>query len=136
MDNSIALAGGASIYPRSIFDNGIFYIEKYPFGVTWLEYGARLKMLGYNVRVMPDMFVNHYYIESKRSYNSFKLNLETKFFVIFFHNIIYKKNIKNIALGIYEILKQFVYYKTKDVSLILQSSWKFFFFLKNKNFWK
>jgi len=136
VESSIALAAGASIYPRAIFDNEIFYIEKYPFEVTWLEYGARLRMLGYNIRIMPDIFVNHYYIENKRSYNSFKLNLETKFFVIFFHNIIYKKNIKNIALGTYEILKQIIYYNTKDLCLILRSSWRFFFFLKNKNFWK
>jgi glycosyltransferase involved in cell wall biosynthesis len=135
VESSIALACGTSIYPREIFDNGIFYIEKYPFGVTWLEYGARLRMLGFNIRIMPNIFVNHYYIGNKRSYNSLKLNLETKFFVIFFYNIIYKKNIKNIALGIYEILKQLVYYNTKDVSLILQSSWNFFSSLKKKNFW-
>jgi hypothetical protein len=44
------------------------------------------------------------------------------------------KKIKKIALGIYEILKQLVYYNIKDVSLILQSSWNFFYSLKNEKF--
>jgi hypothetical protein len=104
--------------------------------MIWLEYGARLKMLGYKIRIMPNNFVNHYFVEHRRSFNSFKLNLETKFFVLFFYNLIYKKNIKNILLGIYEILKHFFYYNIKDVKKSLFSAYKFYYFLKNKGFWK
>jgi glycosyltransferase involved in cell wall biosynthesis len=136
MNDSIALACGSSIFPKVIFENKIFYITKYPFGMIWLEYGARLKMLGYKIRIMPNNFVNHYFVEHRRSFNSFKLNLETKFFVIFFYNLIYKKNIKNILLGIYEILKHFFYYNIKDVKKSLFSAYNFYFFLKKNCFWK
>jgi glycosyltransferase involved in cell wall biosynthesis len=136
INDSIALAMGSSIFPKAIFHKGNFYIDKYPFGFIWLEYGARLKMLGYKIRIMPDNFVNHYLIEQRRSFNSLKLNLETKFFVIFFYNLIYDKNIKNISLGIYEILKHFFYYNFNDIKITLISAYKFYDLLKKKGFWK
>jgi glycosyltransferase involved in cell wall biosynthesis len=136
INDSIALACGSSIYPKAIFTNKNFYIDKYPWGVMWLEYGARLKMIGYKIRIMPNNFVNHYYIEHKRSLSTLKFHLETKFFVIFFYNLIYNRNIKNILLGTYEILKQFFYYNMHDVKFALYTSYKYFLFLKKNNFWK
>jgi len=136
VNDCAALACGSSIFPKVIFDNKNFYIDRYYFGLSWLEYGTRLKMLGYKIRIMPNNFVNHYYIEHQRSFNNFKLDLETKFFVIFFYNFIYKKNIKNILFVIYEILKQFFYYKIKDIKITIFSAYKFYRFLEKRNFWK
>lgn len=136
VNDSIALAMGSSIFPKVFFNHRNFYIDKYPFGSIWLEYGARIKMLGFKIRIIPNLFVSHYLIEHRRSFNSSKLNLETKFFVIFFYNLIYKKNIKNILLGVYEILKSLFYYNFNDVKMALISAFKYYNFLKKKGFWK
>ena len=47
--------------------------------MTWLEYGKRLKKKGFNIRVVKDTYVIHFYNDKNRSYNSTDLHLETTF---------------------------------------------------------
>ena len=136
MDNCIAIGCGSTIYPIEIFKvQKAFYIEKYIFGSIWLEFGPRLKMLGNNIRVIPNTFVNHYYNESKRSFNIKKLDDETRLFLTFFYNLIYKKNTKNILSGIYQIIKYLLLGKCKNRLKILYSAYKNFINLKANIFW-
>lgn len=134
-DDNAALACGSSIYPRSLFtEKKIFHIENYKFGMTWLEYALRIRKLGVKIKILTNTYVTHYYNKNNRSFNSTSIDLETKFFVILVYNFIYKKKLKNQFLGLYEILKELIFFK--PIKLIcLKNSIKVFFKLKKKGLW-
>ena len=112
----------------------IFHIENYKFGMTWLEYALRIRKLGVKIKILTNTYVTHYYNKNNRSFNSTSIDLETKFFVILAHNFIYKKKFKNQFLGLYEILKELIFFK--PIKLIcLKTQLKFFFELKKKGLW-
>ena len=56
-DDSFAISGGASIYPRKVFENHRF-LEAFGY-VCDLEFGPRLKALGYRIRYCPETYVIH-----------------------------------------------------------------------------
>lgn len=56
-DDCFAISGGASIYPRKIFENHRF-LESFGY-VCDLEFGPRLKGLGYRIRYSPETYVIH-----------------------------------------------------------------------------
>jgi len=135
IDDCTAIGCGSTIYPIEIFKKKIFYIERYKFGSIWLEFGVRLKMLGYKIRVMPNIFINHYYNENKRSFNDLKMNQETRIVMILFYNLIFKRNIKNIFLGLYYIIK-FILFENGDNKIsILLSAYKNFIDIKKSGIW-
>lgn len=56
-DDCFAIGGGASIYPRQIFERHRF-LEAFGY-VCDLEFGPRLKGLGYRIRYCPETYVIH-----------------------------------------------------------------------------
>jgi len=55
-----AIAEGASIYPRIVFDSGIRYAEELQFGQVYQELGSRLHWRGFRIRFLPHTYViNH-----------------------------------------------------------------------------
>ena len=128
-----ALASGSSIFPRKVFDLKIYEIDIYPFGMIWLEYGKRLKKMGFNIKILKDTHVIHHYMESNRSYNSKSLMLETTFFVMLANNLIYEKKIKNFFFMIYEVCKQITIYNFYENLLLFINAYKNFIRIKKKN---
>jgi len=78
LDDTCAISDGATIYPRAIFSSH-HYLELFKFGNLYLEFGARLKALGYRIRYCPKTYIIHHYIHDKRSFNDQKMQQQTAF---------------------------------------------------------
>lgn len=55
-----AVADGATIYPREVFDRGLRFIEEFGYGSSYLEFGALLYARGWRSRCVPGAFVEHH----------------------------------------------------------------------------
>lgn len=135
LNENIALASGSSIYPKYIFEEKkIFEIEDYKFGMIWMEFALRLEKNGIKIRTLTQTYVNHFYNKDNRSFNSERIDLETKFFIILAYNLIYKKKLSNILLGFYEIIKEIVFFRPKKMSYLI-SSIRNFIRIKKTGLW-
>ena len=56
-----AVADGASVYPRRIFDSGLRYDETYPFGGLWYLWGKLLACHGWHISFSDRTFVWHHF---------------------------------------------------------------------------
>jgi len=102
-DDCWALADGATIYPRSIFDRGLRFAEAFPFGAPYLEFGSRLHFLGYRVRQLRSTYVIHHYEASKRSLADPEAELASAFYAMLCHSFIYQPSLKNKLLSVLQI---------------------------------
>jgi glycosyltransferase involved in cell wall biosynthesis len=59
-DDNWAIADGATIYPREVFEGGHRFVEEFGFGSSYLEFGALLYARGWRSRCVPDAFVEHH----------------------------------------------------------------------------
>ena len=59
-DNNWAIADGSTIYPRHVFESGFRMIEEFPYGSSYLEFGALLYYRGYRSRCVPGALVEHH----------------------------------------------------------------------------
>jgi GT2 family glycosyltransferase len=98
-----ALADGATIYPREIFDRGLRFAEAFPFGAAYLEFGSRLHFFGYRIRQLASTYVIHHYEASKRSLADPEVELSAEFFAMLCHSFIYQPSLKNKALSVSQI---------------------------------
>jgi glycosyltransferase involved in cell wall biosynthesis len=55
-----AIADGASVYPREIFDAGLRYDEAYPFGGLWYLWGKLVAKRGWRISFSDRTFVWHH----------------------------------------------------------------------------
>jgi glycosyltransferase involved in cell wall biosynthesis len=102
-DRSWALADGATIYPRNIFDRGLRFAETFQFGAPYLEFGSRLHFLGYRIRLLRSTYVVHHYEASKRSLADPEVELASEFFAMLCHSFIYQPSLKNKLLSVLQI---------------------------------
>jgi len=56
-----AVADGASVYPRQIFESGLRYDETYPFGGLWYLWGKLLARRGWHITFSDRTFVWHHF---------------------------------------------------------------------------
>jgi glycosyltransferase involved in cell wall biosynthesis len=77
-DDCFAISDGATIYPREVFDNH-HYLEVFKFGHLYSEFGARLKSMGYRIRLCPNTYVIHHYDLNNRSINDKSIELKSSF---------------------------------------------------------
>jgi GT2 family glycosyltransferase len=98
-----ALADGATIYPREIFDRGLRFAEDFRFGAAYLEFGSRLHFLGYRIRQLPSTYIIHHYEAGKRSLADPEGELAAEFFAMLCHSFIYQPTVKNKALTVSQI---------------------------------
>jgi len=103
---SWAISDGASIYPRSIFDQGLRYIDDYKFGDAYLEFGSRLYWLGHRIRHLDTTYVLHHYDPGARSFLNLDIDMSARFCAIFCHSFIYQPSARNQVLSCLEVLKQ------------------------------
>jgi len=59
-DDNWAIADGATIYPREIFERGFRFVEDFGYGSSYLEFGALLYARGWRSRCVPEAFVEHH----------------------------------------------------------------------------
>jgi len=102
-DDSWALADGATIYPREIFDRGLRFAEAFRFGAAYLEFGSRLHFLGYRIRQLPSTHIIHYYESGRRSLTDPEEELAAEFFAMLCHSFIYQRTPRNELLTIAQI---------------------------------
>jgi len=59
-DDNWAVADGATIYPRAVFDRGLRMVEDYGYGSSYLEFGAYLYQHGFRSRLLRDTCIEHH----------------------------------------------------------------------------
>jgi len=97
-----AIADGAAIYPREIFDRGLRFSESFPFGAAYLEWGSRLHWLGYEIRHLDETYVIHHFDPMARSIDSIRSNAGSRLFAGMCHSFIYQPTVRNRALTVTE----------------------------------
>jgi len=102
-DDCWALADGATIYPREIFDRGLRFAETFRFGAAYLEFGSRLHFFGYQIRQLRSTYIIHYYESGSRSLTDPEEELAAEFFAMLCHSFIYQPTIKNKLLTVSQI---------------------------------
>ncbi len=98
-----AIADGAAIYPREIFDRGLRFSESFPFGASYLEWGSRLRWLGYEIRYLSDTFVIHHFDPAARSFSDVRCSAGARLFAGMCHSFIYQRSLGNRALTLAQL---------------------------------
>jgi len=62
LDDNWAISDGSTIYPRSVFDQGLRMVEEFGFGSSYLEFGALLKRRGFRCRCMREVWIEHHVV--------------------------------------------------------------------------
>jgi glycosyltransferase involved in cell wall biosynthesis len=106
--NCWAISDGASIYPRTIFDREIRYVEAFKFGASYLEFGSRLRWLGYRIRQLLTTFVIHQFDWATRSFSDSESDMASRFFAMQCHSHVYQPNLSNKLLSGFEIVKELI----------------------------
>lgn len=101
-----AIADGAAIYPRSVFDRGIRYVQSFTFGDVYLEFGSRLYWLGYRIRQLLSTHVLHHYDPTARSFHDPENELASRFFAMMCHSFRYQPTLGNKLLSTFEMSSQ------------------------------
>ena len=102
-DDCWAIADGATIYPRKVFDSGLRFAEAFRFGAPYLEFGSRLHFLGYRIRQLRSTYVVHHYDAANRSLADPEEELAAEFFAMLCHSFIYQPTFRNRSLCIAQI---------------------------------
>lgn len=95
-----AIADGASIYPRQVFESGQRFHEGFVFGASYLEWGSRLHWLGYGIRHLSSTYVLHHFDANARSYDDPVTDTASRIFAGMSHSFIYQRTLKNRALTV------------------------------------
>jgi glycosyltransferase involved in cell wall biosynthesis len=95
LDNCFALSDGACVYPKEIFKNHC-YLETFKFGYLYLEFGARLKALGYHISCCKNTYIIHHLVPGQRSFNDQNMQRKSAFMASYltyscYHHSILKK---------------------------------------------
>lgn len=98
-----AMADGAAILPRWIFDRGERYAEDFLFGASYLEWGSRLHWLGVRIRHLDTTFVIHHYRHEDRSFSDARIDLGSRVFAGACHSFLYQPSLRNRLLTMAEL---------------------------------
>ncbi|MHA4894178.1 glycosyltransferase family 2 protein [Pedobacter sp. PWIIR3] len=96
---------GATIYPYKLIDDGIYNAEFYKFGTLYLEYGARLRYLGYDIQILKDTYIIHNDATTTANSLNPATIVEANIFSILCLSLIYRPTVKNRFLTLSQILK-------------------------------
>jgi len=124
-DNCYAISDGASVYPKQIFEHHS-YLEVYKFGKLYLEFGARLKALGYTIRHIPDTYVVHHYVEGKRSFNDERMKRKSEFIASYLAYSCYLPNLARSTecFSYFLMIALLTTIKVKNCSLTMFDFWQ------------
>ena len=102
-----AIADGATIYPREIFDAGIWFSEDFEFWAMYLEFGARLYYHSYRIRFLESTYVIHHYEFTARSYSDSQIAVGSRAFAALCYSFIYQPDRRNKAWTVLELIARF-----------------------------
>lgn len=60
MNDYYGISCGGTIYPKNVIERNILNCEYYKFGMMFLEYGARLKKIGYVIKPLRSTYLIHH----------------------------------------------------------------------------
>jgi glycosyltransferase involved in cell wall biosynthesis len=101
-----AIADGATIYPRSIFMCGHWFVEDFPYGAAYLEFGSRLYRAGFRIRHLQETYVVHHWVPRQASDS--RAELSSNIYAMLAHTLVQCPCWRNRALMSVEIMKQLV----------------------------
>lgn len=113
-----AIADGATIYPRQIFDRGDRMAEFYVFGSAYLEWGSRLYWRGYKISHLHSTYVIHHFDSKTRSYDIPEVDLSSRLFAAICHSFVYQKTARNIALTTAQLAWSGIRFRLQDVDAL------------------
>ena len=99
-----AIADGATIYPRVIFDQGHAFCEDFRFGAAYLEFGSRLHNLGYRIRFLSETYILHHLDVANRSFMDEDLEIASRAFAALCHSFIYQPTMYNRVMTVVELV--------------------------------
>lgn len=97
MINYYGISCGATIYPSKLLKNLMLNCELYKFGILYLEYGSRLKKMGYTIKFLPTTYIIHHDDESTASELTNGEIYESKLFAMFCLSFKYNPSIYNLT---------------------------------------
>jgi glycosyltransferase involved in cell wall biosynthesis len=117
-DRCWALADGASIFPREVFDRGNCYVEFFVFGASYLEFGSRLYWLGYHIRFLAETYVVHHFDASNRSYADQEIDIGSRVFSTLCHSFIYQPTFHNKTLTLLQMGRELLVHRGRALRSI------------------
>lgn len=116
-----AIADGATVYPRQIFDRGDRMAEFYVFGSAYLEWGSRLYWRGYKISHLHSTYVIHHFDTRTRSYDIPEVDLSSRLFAAICHSFVYQKTPRNIALTTAQLAWSGMRFRPHDVRALFSA---------------
>ena len=101
-----ALSDGASIYPRHVFTAGHRFDDHFKFGAAYLEFGSRLRWMGYRLRLVRDTWVLHHMDRLNRSFMDEETDRSASAFAMFCHAFVYQPTLKNRMLCLLQATRE------------------------------
>jgi GT2 family glycosyltransferase len=100
-----AIADGATLYPRRIFDSGLQFFAKPKFGDCYKEFGCLLHSLGYRIRPLRTTGVLHHMHEVGRSFAPSREETAAAMFAMLMFSFHYQPARQNQRLTMLQIVK-------------------------------
>lgn len=97
MTDYYGISCGGTIYPAELLNKYILNCELYKFGILYLEYGSRLKKIGYKIKFLPTTYIVHHEEQTTASEMSRGEIAETKLFSMFCLSFKYQPGIYNFS---------------------------------------
>ncbi|MFN3588948.1 MAG: glycosyltransferase [Spirosomataceae bacterium] len=113
LDDYYGVSCGATIYPRVVVDNQDMNTEKFRFGKSYLEYGARLKYKGYKIKPLLSTFVYHEMLETHGDIYNVDV-IKSSIYATYMLSFVYQPSLKN---KFYFFMQMFLHLKKQNIKL-------------------
>ncbi len=126
--DSRAIADGSTIYPRRLFEDGIFFVEDFRMGPVYLEYGSRIHRLGARIRELRETHVFHHLED--REITDTERHLAARFFTMMTHALVHNQSWRAVAMMAFKMAQQVVEKRSRALRAIrgacasLRSNWE------------
>lgn len=97
MTDYYGISCGGTIYPAALLSKCVLNCELYRFGILYLEYGARLKKMGYTIKFLDQTYLIHHDRETTASELQKEVLEEAKLFSIFCFSFNYQRSFLNFC---------------------------------------
>lgn len=108
MNEYYGISCGGTIYPREVIESENLNSEFYYFGIIYLEYGARLKKLGYTIKSLRSTYLIHNDQQTTATILTKQIINEAKIFAILCFSFSHQPTLKNKFLTVAQITLDFV----------------------------
>jgi glycosyltransferase involved in cell wall biosynthesis len=117
MENYYGISCGGTIYPKFILSNNVLNLEYYKFGIMYLEYGARLKKLGYTIKALRTTYLIHNDEKTTASELSVNIIQEARLFSMLSLSFLYQPSFSNKFKTIFQITIEVIKLKYNFITI-------------------